>query len=338
MPFPTSHVIATLFNPGSVRGGVVLGIPDEALIGGAAAIILLVVSLKFIGGKKGGISHTQAEPEAEGVAAEEHTGLEDLIDKPSSTSLPSLETVEEEEDAGMSVSTGSIESMLAKPIDAAPSIGSEEKTDVEGGLDVIKFEKGMKAEVKPAAPQVVITPEKPKGPVPSTAKNLVRLREQFGEEFNVDELGEIVAVPEELAKYTPPKDIGAKAEVEAEKPRPVKLYDRPSEKRKENYKRYCMLEFDAGKPAKKVENLLRVKGMKHTDAKQLVFKMYRLWLEKREPIIRDIKETRGMAKRIEYKYLKRQIDESTRKKTLNNANAKLAGLEAKLKSSEDYFA
>ena len=329
------NVGAMLFNLRYVIAVVVLGIPDEALMAGVGAIIALVVVLKFLGGKRNEpLRKTVSEvPEAGGVAADQHTGLEDLIDKPSGPTIPSLDTIAEEEDAGMSVDTTSIESFLAKPIDSAPSIGSDAKTDAVGGLDLIKFEDP--AHSKTIVPKQKAVVEKP---VPSSAKDLRRLREQFGEEFNIDELGDIVAVPEERPSYTPPKDIGEKAEVEANAPRSARLYDREPEKRKENFKRYCMLEFDAGKTPKKVENLLRVKGMSLTEAKQVTFKNYRIWIEKREPLIRDIKETRLLIKRIEYKYLKRQVDAKTRKKTLNDANSKLAVLEAKLKISEDYFA
>ena len=330
--------IATLFNSRSVTGAVVFGIPNEALAGAAVAIAALVGGLKFLGGKKPAEPKRHSESGG-GVPAGKHTDLEDMVGKTSATKLPSPEDIEEEEDAGMSVETGSLESLLARPIDEAPSIGPEEKTDVESGLGLVKFEESPAMPPQPKVPVEMKAPEKPEQkPIPTHAKDLARLHRQFGEEFDVDEMGDIVAVPKERPKYVPPKDMREKAKREAEAKRPVKLYNQPPGKRKENLNRYCMLQYDAGVPPKKVETLLCVKGVSRTSAKQLAFRTYKIWIEKREPLIRGIKEIRELIKRIEYKYLKRQIDEKTRKETLNDANRKLAELEAKLKGSEDYFA
>ncbi len=314
-----------------------MGIPDEALVGAVAALAALIGVLKAFGGKK---QHAPSgAPAAGGVAPEEHTDLEDIVNKPSGPKLPSPEDIEEEEEAGMSVETSSLESLLARPIDEAPSIGPEEKTNVEEGLGLVKFEGSPAMPPKPKVPGEMKATEGPKKkPLPARAKDLARLHEQFGEEFNVDDMGDIVAVPKDRPKYTPPKDIEEKAKKEASAERPAKLYNLPPGKRKENLSHYCMLQYDAGMPPKKVEAKLCIKGMGHADAKRLAFKSYKLWIEKREPIIRAIKETRELIKRIEYKYLKRQIDEATRQSTLNEANREIAGLEAKLKSSEDWFA
>ncbi|MFC2175155.1 hypothetical protein ACFLQ2_04825 [archaeon] len=320
------------------------GIPDEVLLGGVAAIALLVVALKFLAGRneapKYHRHHSHGEPEAEGVKPEDHTELEDMINpKAKVKGTESAATVEEEETAGMSVETEGLEALLARPIDEAPSIGPEHKTNVDAGLEQLKFEGEPSAapDVPPEIKHEMKQEKAEEKPVPATAKDLARLREQFGEEYDIDRLGEIVAVPEARPKYTPPKDIEEKAEAEASKERPAKLYDRAKKDRAENLERYCMLQYDAGKSPRKVDGLLRVKGLNANASKQMAFKNYRVWIEKREPIIREIKETRDMIKRIEYKFLKQQIDGVTRKSSLNEANKKIAGLEAKLKSSEDYF-
>ncbi len=315
----------------------VFGIPDEAVMGGVAAVIALVVALKFLGGKKP--THSKGAPEAGGVESHEHTDLEDMVDKPQSKikGVESTATVEEEEQAGMSVETTSLEALLARPIDEAPSIGQETKTNVDTGLKDVKVQETSEEPIVPQANKLEPTKQIPEKTRESKKDDLKKIREQFGEEFNIDELGDIVAAPKLIPSYTPPKDIKQKAEKEASVERPYKLYDKPQTKRKQNFNRYCMLQFDAGSSPKKVENLLRVKGLNPTSAKQISFKTYKTWIDKREPLIREIKETKEKMKRIEYKFLKRQIDGKAREKILNDSNEKLAELEAKLKGSEDFF-
>ena len=332
----------------SVSGSVVFGIPDEALFGGIAAIVVLVAALKLLGGRKEApkrhhIRHRE-EPEAAGVGEGEHTELEDMMAPQAGVKgVDTPETVDEEETAGMSVETGGLEALLAQPIDAAPSIGAEERTNVEAGLEKVKFEATPGAapdlpdDVKEGMEEKIKEEAAAEAPLPSRAKDLTLLKQQFGEEYDIDDLGDIVAVPAPRPKYTPPKDIGEKAEKEAAVERPAKLYDRPRKERVENYNRYCMLQFDAGKTPKKAEGLLRVKGLNASSAKQIAFRNYKIWIGKREPLIREIKETRDLIKRIEYKFLKQQLDGVTRKASINEANKRIAGLEAKLKSSEDYF-
>ena len=323
----------------SVSGSVAFGIPDEVLLGGAAAIAVLVIMLKYMGGRKGAPKRRRrhhAEPEVAGVSEDEHTELEDMM-KPAVEvkGVETSATVDEEEAAGKSVETSGLEALLAQPIDAAPSIGDEGRTNVEAGLERLKFEgePGTAPE-----PKKKVAEEKPtEKPLPTRAEDLARLKEQFGEEYDVDELGDIVAVPAKRPKYTPPSDIKAKAEGEAEKPRPAQLYNKPKPEREVDYNRYCMLQYDAGKAPKKVEGLLRVKGLNAKAAKRLAFRNYKIWIEKREPLIRELKETRNTIKRIEYKYLKQQIDGAARQSSISEANKKIAGLEAKLDSSEDYF-
>lgn len=318
----------------------------EALMAAGGAIVALVVALKFLGGKTAARERAKnaEEPTGEGIPADQHTGLEDLLEKPGAPTVPDLATTEEEEEAGLAIKKDSIESLLSKPIDAAPSIGAESKTDVKGGLEGIRFEKPHGAEA--GLPKEVMAPTQaeqvPEAPAPELPphhhKNLAQLHEQFGGDFDVDQYGDIIAVPEEKRAYNPPKDIAKNAAEKAAAPRPARMYDKPAGERKENLKRYAMLQYDSGQPPKKVENLLRVRGLGPDGAKAMAFSSYRLWLDKREPLIRGIKETREMAKRVEYKFLKRQIDEATRKQALNDSSMKLAELESKLAASEDYFA
>jgi len=317
---------------------VVLGIPTEALLGGGAAIAALVVALKFLAGKKGAGQPKKSTTSGGGG----HTDLKDLMSNPGAPALPSAEEVEEEEEAGKSVDTSSLEALLARPIDEAPSIGSDEKTNVEAGLADIKFEKTPQE--KPFVPaEIKEPPKEEKVEVPVAApvaapslrgKNLIELHERDKEEVDLDSLEE---EQEPVEGYVPPQDIKARAEKETSTERPVRLYDRPAPERKENYNRFCMNQYDAGQPPKKVENLLRVKGMGPTTAKQTAFRTYKIWVEKREPLIREIKASREMIKRVEYKYFKQQIDETTRKNSLNDTNTRIAELESRLKASEDYF-
>jgi len=99
----------------------------------------------------------------------------------------------------------------------------------------------------------------------------------------------------------------------------------------------CMQLYDRGELPTDIITKLMDKGLTRTEAKEIANKEYKVWLEKREPLLRRRKEIKEMIKRIEYNFYKRIIDEKTRNELINEKQKELIEIEAKIKSSEDYF-
>ena len=95
--------------------------------------------------------------------------------------------------------------------------------------------------------------------------------------------------------------------------------------------------YDRGELPTDIITKLMDKGLTRTEAKEIANKEYKVWLEKREPLLRRRKEIKEMIKRIEYNFYKRIIDEKTRNELINEKQKELIEIEAKIKSSEDYF-
>jgi hypothetical protein len=318
----------------------ILGLPDE-LVYAAAAIIALAIVLKLLG-KPGRRARV-----APGIPAK-GSPLESLMEEPGVTA-PSEELAEVKELETGEHPASSLEKLLAGKPEEVPSIGPEEMTDVEKMLAGVKFEEKPKVR-KGAKPAEEEKPKKkPKEEKPGKKKKGLEAVEGEGEAPELEEFAEELEEPEPRPRYRPPPEEAEEKPAPPAPPEGPKKYEKkgifaalfggkPEEKpEKEPDAALCMHAFDAGKTPMAATKLLQHRGLTREKAKEKAFKLYKLWIDKREPILRDIKETKEMLKRIEYKFLKRQIDNATRDSMMNDANKKLIELEARLASSEDYF-
>lgn len=318
-----------------------LGLEDPGPFGLPNWLILL--ALAIVGGliilSKSGRRETRKKIEP----AEEKPDITKLIGEPGGT-------VETEEPVT------SVQKLLAGELENAPSIGPEEKTDVESTLSLLKVPEGEKKE-KP-----VETPAESKVETKVKQKKGLADNEEKKSYIDLDEFEEDLEEPEP-PEYEPPEiELPDGRKIKGKPTPPPKPKGRPKEKLEEvreelekgkvktsitekapekigkkGVRYFCMECFDAGMSPVKVTTKLRRIHFMPGEAKTIAMRTYKLWLEKREPIIKEIKETNEKIKRIQYKFLKRQIDEPTRKAMLIENQKKLIELEAKLKSTEDYF-
>jgi hypothetical protein len=244
----------------------------------------------------------------------------------------------------------SLEDILVGDIDNAPSIGADEKTEIQSSLDLLTEEKQEPAEEKPAKKTQIRTLTEPD-------------REVFAEDeeppkearedilTDLDELKEDLEEPEDFMKppsvtpaKTPTMPPPAKPELEDVRKELEKgllksvLGKEPPEKiGDKGIKYFCMENYDLGVSPIKVISLLRKERVLPGKARDIAMQTFKLWLEKREPVIRDIKEASERIKRIHYKFLKRQIDEKTRKDMLIENQKMLVEFEARLRATDPFF-
>lgn len=276
--------------------------------------------------------------------------------KPDITSLVGKPESKEENKQKLS----SVEDILAGKADNAPSLGEENKTEISSSLGMLKLEgeddepkKPVKAKPVEVKPTVSIEPE----PVKEVKKDLIAAGETGKASFSLDEFADELEEPED---YMEPPSVTISKSKPSPPPKPVKqhkdtkinsvrqelrkgllkrvLQEKPPEKVGEKGARYyCMECFDRGMSPLKVSQELRKNGIPGERAKELSNTTYKLWIEKREKMITKLKELNDRLKRIHYKFLKRQIDEKTRKDMIIDVQKQIVELESKIKTTDKFF-
>ncbi len=292
----------------------ILGLPDIIFYGIVAAVV--VVGIMIVARKKPKgtpISIQEPEPEHGGVDEDKHTDLSDLLEKPSDrvadkiTELHEMETgtpVEELESGEMLPTPGgerSVEDILAGPIDAAPSIGEEEHTDVKKELKQIGMEheaaehapgtdsrelhgRARRQRLKKAGKLPQREPRKKKDSGPATEADIDRYEQELT-------IARIPKPPHQEKPQGPGLFSGitglfsgmkAEEEIATEPVPPARSMMGPSDA---SLKRLCMVEFDRGRSARHVIRDLQHKGMGGAEAEKLARKMHAIWIGKRKPLL-----------------------------------------------------
>ena len=315
--------------------------------------ILILVILVGIGkllspGKQGGGSEVKEKPERPKAKPERHEHRHHRHEEKKEEAEKSEETGEigteeigggplfEEETntgdlgllAGGEEETGqtSIESLLA----GKPVIPEEEEEK--------KVEKKMEKQVKPKKKEKMPESGGPIGLPESLEEELEK--EEHKEKATQKPSGK----PVEFEEIKLP----SKREMEKQKrqkPVPEKKPGKPGilgilGKKKETKKLTgldIMKMLDDNKKESEIISKLTSSGMTHGKARETYTKAYKIWKEKRDPLIQEKRELEEQKKLIQYKYLKMQIDEDTFKKMMTNIQKKLVDVEAKLKSSDRFF-
>jgi len=292
---------------------------------------LILLSLAIVGGM---IVLSKSKPRGREIKEEP------AVEKPDITKLIGEpgELGEKEEPVS------SVEKLLAGEVENAPSIGAEKKTDVESTLALLKVpepKKEVKATKKESEKKTL--EDKSEEPEGKSYIDLDEFEDELKEpeDYEPPEIelpngkkikGKPAPPPEPKKSNEKLKEV--KNELEKGK---VKTTTAPKSIGKKGVKHFCMECFDAGMSPVKVTTRLRRMHFMPGEAKTVTMRTYKIWLDKRRPILDQIKEANEKIKRIHYKFLKRQIDEPTRKAMLIENQKKLIELEAKLKSTEDYF-
>lgn len=319
------------------------GIPDGLLVLGVI-VVAIVIGLTQLSKGKG---KRKARRGKTPPVKEKKPDITQLIGKPESHPEPKQ--------------VKSVEEMLVGNIDNAPSIGSPDKTNITSTLSMLKFEEEdskPKGEKPPA--QVKRAPMKHTPPKEQKKEeNLASLEEEKPVEpegiIDLDEFKSELEEPEDymnppsvtpakIPKAPPPVPPRSNArlkqvreELEKGLSKSVLKKDAPMTISDKGTRYFCMEHFDLGMSPVKVATQLRKHRVHPSKAKAIVNQTYSLWLEKREPVIMEIKEIHERMKRIHYKFLKMQIDEKTRREMLVENQKKLIELEAHLKATDSFF-
>ncbi|MCD4740094.1 hypothetical protein K8R43_02770 [archaeon] len=282
--------------------------------------------------------HTKTKPKTK-PKHEKKPDITKLIGKPESHKQEKVKSVEE---------------MLAGDIENAPSIGHEEKTNVKSTLDMLAEEpkeKPKRRRHKKEKPTTVIEEPKEKTEKPTENQSPT---EETTPTIDIDEFKDELEEPEDYMnpptvksikvpkapppiKGTQPKLTEVRRELEKGLFKSVLNNELPEKIGDKGVMHYCMECFDHGTSPVKVTAELRKQRVTPKKAKELTNQTYKLWLEKREPVITQIKEIHERMKRIHYKFLKMQIDEKTRREMLVENQKKLVELETQLNTTENYF-
>lgn len=300
--------------------------PDIIFYGIVTAVI--VVGIMVVARKKPKgtpVSIHEPEPEHEGVEEEQHTDLSDLFEKPSDRTADKIaelhgmetgETVEELKSGEVLPTPGgaqSVEDILAGPIDAAPTIGEEEHTDMKTELKEIGMEpeaaehvpgdddlthrgRARRRRLKKAGKLPKREPKKKKRKEPATAADIDKYEQELT----------IARIPKPPKQKKPKGEgffgkitgmfsgINAEAELATEPvPEPQSMMGANDS----SLKRMCMVEFDKGRSERRVVRELQHKGMGGEAAERMAKKMRAIWVGKRKPLLDKLAKAKGADKK-----------------------------------------
>jgi hypothetical protein len=245
----------------------VLGLPDVIFYGIVAAVFL--VGVMVVARKKPKGAPT-VEPEHKGIPAEQHTDLDDLLEKSTDRvgdQLDELKEMETGEPLESLETKESIEDLLAAPIDAAPTIGKDAKTKAGVGLETM----GVKGTAQLPAERKRV--EEAAKPAPAPVKE---------EDIDIDQLEQELesGVPE---LPPPPPEEGKPA---AKRGAPIKVAP-------ENVKLACMQFYDSGMNVRRAARELYKAGISASESARIAADSYNVWARNRKPIIEQLAAAKG---------------------------------------------